>query len=147
MGKRYFAVVAGRLDAPRDAVDGWALIDLPLAADWPNRPRRVVDRECGKPSQTRWRVLAYEAALDATRLELEPVTGRSHQLRVHLQAIGHPVCGDPEYGTPGLLGLERQFLHATRLAFAHPITGEPIELISPLPADLQAALSRAEQLS
>jgi 23S rRNA pseudouridine1911/1915/1917 synthase len=66
---------------------------------------------------------------------------------VHLQAIGHPVAGDPEYGTPGLLGLERQFLHATRLAFAHPITGEPIELISPLPADLQAALGRAEQLS
>src|SRR5512140_3899052 len=89
VGKRYLAVVAGRLDAPPDAVDGWSLINLPLAADWPNRPRRVVDRERGKPSQTRWRVLAYEPALAATRLELEPVTGRSHQLRVHLQAIGH----------------------------------------------------------
>jgi 23S rRNA pseudouridine1911/1915/1917 synthase len=57
------------------------------------------------------------------------------------------VCGDPEYGTPGLLGLERQFLHATRLAFEHPITGEPVEVLSPLPADLQSALERAEQLS
>jgi 23S rRNA pseudouridine1911/1915/1917 synthase len=62
---------------------------------------------------------------------------------VHLQAIGHPVAGDPEYGRAGLLGLERQFLHAARLAFAHPVTGAPVEVASPLPADLQAALERA----
>ena len=66
---------------------------------------------------------------------------------MHLRAIGHPVCGDPEYGTAGLLGLERQFLHATRLAFEHPVSGERIEVISPLPEDLQAALARAEGLS
>jgi 23S rRNA pseudouridine1911/1915/1917 synthase len=70
-------------------------------------------------------------------------TGRTHQIRAHLQAIGHPVVGDPEYGTAGRLGLERQFLHATRLAFTHPITGEAIDVSSPLPEDLRAALERA----
>ena len=79
------------------------------------------------------------------RLRLE--TGRTHQIRVHLQAIGHPVVGDPEYGTAGTLGLERQFLHAARLAFEHPITGERIDVVSPLPPDLDAALRRAEGLS
>ena len=74
------------------------------------------------------------------RLRLE--TGRTHQIRVHLQAIGHPVAGDPEYGGRGALGLQRQFLHAARLAFAHPFTGERIDVGSPLPADLQAALPR-----
>lgn len=92
--KRYVAVVAGRLGAPALAEGEWAVVDLPLAADWPNRPRRIVDRERGKPSQTRWRVLAYDAASDTTRLELQPITGRSHQLRVHLQSLGHPILGD-----------------------------------------------------
>jgi 23S rRNA pseudouridine1911/1915/1917 synthase len=89
-----------------------------------------------------------ERALHGTsllRLRLE--TGRTHQIRVHLQAIGHPVVGDPEYGTAGMLGLERQFLHATRLAFDHPVTGQRVEVHSPLPPDLQSALERAEQLS
>jgi 23S rRNA pseudouridine1911/1915/1917 synthase len=88
------------------------------------------------------------ATTSLLRLKLE--TGRTHQIRVHLQAIGHPVVGDPEYGSrggPDPLGLQRQFLHATRLAFAHPISGERIEVHSPLPADLQAALERAEELS
>jgi 23S rRNA pseudouridine1911/1915/1917 synthase len=88
------------------------------------------------------------ATTSLLRLKLE--TGRTHQIRVHLQAIGHPVVGDPEYGgrgAPETLGLQRQFLHATRLAFAHPISGERIEVHSPLPADLQAALARAEELS
>jgi 23S rRNA pseudouridine1911/1915/1917 synthase len=70
-------------------------------------------------------------------------TGRTHQIRAHLQAIDHPVVGDPEYGTPGRLGLERQFLHAARLAFAHPVTGAPVDVSSPLPEDLRAALERA----
>jgi 23S rRNA pseudouridine1911/1915/1917 synthase len=70
-------------------------------------------------------------------------TGRTHQIRVHLQAIGHPVAGDPDYGRPGELGLTRQFLHATRLVFPHPVTGAPIACVSPLPEDLAAALERA----
>ncbi len=70
-------------------------------------------------------------------------TGRTHQIRVHMAAIGHPVCGDAQYGTGGAYGLERQFLHATRLAFAHPMTGVPIDVASPLPADLECALERA----
>ena len=85
-----------------------------------------------------------ERALPATtllRVWLE--TGRTHQIRAHLQAIGHPVVGDPEYGTAGLLGLERQFLHAARLAFVHPVTGEPVDVSSPLPDELRRALDRA----
>jgi 23S rRNA pseudouridine1911/1915/1917 synthase len=76
------------------------------------------------------------------RLRLE--TGRTHQIRVHLQAIGHPICGDPEYGRVGVLGLERQFLHSTRLALDHPLTQARIEVVSPLPPDLARALARAE---
>jgi 23S rRNA pseudouridine1911/1915/1917 synthase len=74
-------------------------------------------------------------------------TGRTHQIRAHLKAIGHPVAGDPEYGTPGLFALERQFLHAARLAFAHPLTGEPVDVSSPLPPDLAAVLARLEAAS
>ena len=85
-----------------------------------------------------------ERALErATLLRVRLQTGRTHQIRAHLAAIGHPVAGDPEYGTAGLLGLERQFLHAARLAFAHPFTGAPVDVRSPLPADLRAALERA----
>ena len=134
VGKRYLAVVAGRPDVPADALDGWALIDLPLAADWPNRPRRIVDRERGKPSQTRWRLLAHEPALDATRLELEPVTGRSHQLRVHLQAIGHPILGDSLYAPPEVQArAPRLLLHATDLRLAHPALGAVLHFSSGAP--------------
>jgi 23S rRNA pseudouridine1911/1915/1917 synthase len=72
-------------------------------------------------------------------------TGRTHQIRVHLAAIGHPVCGDPQYGTAGEYGLTRQFLHAARLAFEHPVTGAEVDVRSELPADLAAALARAER--
>jgi 23S rRNA pseudouridine1911/1915/1917 synthase len=75
------------------------------------------------------------------RVTLE--TGRTHQIRVHLQAIGHPVAGDPEYGKPAL-GLQRQFLHAARLAFAHPVTGEPVDVSAPLPPDLASVLARLD---
>ena len=78
----------------------------------------------------------------STLLRVRLETGRTHQIRVHLLAVGHPVAGDPEYGTPGLFGLERQFLHATRLAFPHPATGARTEVRSPLPADLREALRR-----
>jgi 23S rRNA pseudouridine1911/1915/1917 synthase len=87
---------------------------------------------------------ALEEALPRTtllRVRLE--TGRTHQIRAHLRAIGHPVAGDPEYGTAGRLGLERQFLHAARLRFAQPSTGAPVDVAAPLPGDLAAALERA----
>lgn len=129
VGKRYVAVVAGRLDMPAGAVGGWAVIDLPLAADWPNRPRRVVDPANGKPSVTRWRVLGHEG--ETTRLELEPITGRSHQLRVHLLALGHPILGDALYAPPGIAAASpRLLLHASRLSLTHPATGEAMRWTS-----------------
>lgn len=117
--KRYVAIVHGRLAA--DAGE----IDLPLAADWPNRPRQRVDRACGKPSLTRWRVLGRDATAHTTRLALEPVTGRTHQLRVHLQAIGHPIVGDTLYGGPGG---PRLMLHASQLTLPHPTRGAALVL-------------------
>ena len=109
------------------------------------RTRMAVGGAHAREARTHFELDRALAEHSLLRLRLE--TGRTHQIRVHLRAIGHPVAGDPEYGTPGMLGLQRQFLHATRLAFAHPITGERIEVSSPLPADLQAALRRAERLS
>ncbi len=133
VGKRYCAVVAGRLAAP-DSADGWGLIDLPLAADWPNRPRRIIDAERGKPSQTRWRVLGEPAGGQTTRLELEPITGRSHQLRVHLLALGHPILGDALYAPPEVAAAApRLLLHASALRFAHPSSGAPLALADPPP--------------
>ena len=140
VGKRYVAVVAGRLEAAcaMDA-QGWGLIDLPLAADWPNRPRRIVDRERGKPSQTRWRVMLPPTPGEGwgggtTRVELEPLTGRSHQLRVHLQALGHPILGDALYAPPEVQAASpRLLLHATGLRLSHPVTGEALALESASP--------------
>jgi tRNA pseudouridine32 synthase / 23S rRNA pseudouridine746 synthase len=105
--KVYTAVVAGHLQ-------GEGLIDLPLAADWPNRPRQQVDRERGKPSQTRWRVLAHEGA--HTRVLLSPLTGRSHQLRVHLAHLGHAILGDTLYASADIAAARpRLLLHASEL--------------------------------
>ena len=116
--KRYVAVVAGRV-APPQTADGWGEIDLPLAADWPRRPLQKVDATQGRPSLTRWRVLHAED--DRTRLELAPVTGRTHQLRVHLQAIGHPILGDALYAPPDVQAMApRLLLHACALRLAHP---------------------------
>ncbi len=110
VGKLYVAVVAGHLQ-------GEGLIDLPLGADWPNRPRQQVDLEHGKPSQTRWRVLAHEAG--HTRVALEPLTGRSHQLRVHLAHLGHAILGDSLYATPDVAAAApRLLLHASELHIA-----------------------------
>jgi tRNA pseudouridine32 synthase/23S rRNA pseudouridine746 synthase len=117
--KRYVAVVDGHLEA---SPGGWGEIALPLRCDWPNRPRQMVDPELGKPSLTRWRVLAHEPG--ATRVELEPVTGRSHQLRVHLAALGHPILGDELYAPPAALArAPRLLLHAAALALPHPADG------------------------
>lgn len=120
--KRYLALVAGQITLPVGD------IDLPLMADWPNRPRQKVDRESGKPSLTRYRVLKHSAA--GSRIELEPVTGRTHQLRVHLAAIGHPIVGDTLYGGPEA---SRLMLLASELRFNHPLSGEPLDLVSPPP--------------
>ena len=126
--KRYIAVVHGRVEPAHGQ------IDLPLIADWPNRPRQKVDREVGKPSLTRWRVLAFDANRNATRLELEPVTGRAHQLRVHLLAVGHPILGDALYAPPAsFTQAGRLLLHASALRFDHPVTGRPVALESAAP--------------
>jgi 23S rRNA pseudouridine1911/1915/1917 synthase len=133
--REYLALVEGRPPARSGTID--AAI---------GRDRRVRTRHSTDTDQAREAVTHFslERALPrATLLRVRLETGRTHQIRVHLQAIGHPVCGDPEYGTAGLYGLERQFLHAEHLAFAHPVTGEPLDVHSPLPADLQAALERA----
>jgi tRNA pseudouridine32 synthase/23S rRNA pseudouridine746 synthase len=130
--KRYVAVVAGRLAAP--AGDGWGVIDLPLMADWPRRPLQKVDVEHGRPSTTRWRVLADASLQEATRVELEPVTGRSHQLRVHLREIGHPILGDALYAPADVAArAPRLLLHACELAFAHPATGDALHFESRVP--------------
>jgi len=129
--KRYIAVVAGRLEAPPD---GWGIIDLPLVVDWPNRPRRIVDRRLGKPSLTRWRVLGHDETAQTTRVELEPVTGRSHQLRVHLRELGHPILGDALYAPPAVLARSgRLLLHASSLGFVQPATGERLAFERPAP--------------
>ena len=121
--KRYLASVSGQL-APAGE------INLPLAADWPNRPRQQVAAESGKPSLTRYRLVDYDAMRGVSRVELEPVTGRTHQLRVHLAAIGHPILGDALYGGAAA---ERLNLHATRLTLIHPFTGAPLDFHSAAP--------------
>jgi 23S rRNA pseudouridine1911/1915/1917 synthase len=114
----------------------------PIGRDRRVRTRMSTDTDAPKPAITHFEL---ERALgQSTLLRVRLQTGRTHQIRVHLQAIGHPVCGDPEYGTAGLYGLERQFLHAARLAFPHPAGGEPVDVSSPLPEDLVAALAAAE---
>jgi 23S rRNA pseudouridine1911/1915/1917 synthase len=135
--REYIALVQGRPPARTGT------IEAPIGRDERVRTRMTVGG--AHPREARTHFTLDRALADTSLLRLRLDTGRTHQIRVHLQAIGHPVCGDPEYGAPGALGLERQFLHATRLAFAHPLTGEPVEVLSPLPADLRSALARAEQ--
>lgn len=125
--KHYIAVVQG-LPA-EDAGE----IDLPLSADWPNRPMQRVDPATGKLARTRWQVLAREEAADCTRLLLEPLTGRTHQLRVHLQALGHPILGDTLYGDASVQArAPRLLLHAQRLELPHP-AGHLFSIESPAP--------------
>lgn len=126
--KRYVALVDGL-----PAADAGS-IDLPLIADWPNRPRQKVDRESGKPSLTHYRVLERDEEAGNARLELRPVTGRSHQLRVHLATLGHPILGDPLYaGERVRAKAGRLLLHAEYLSFAHPLSGETLRLRCPAP--------------
>lgn len=126
--KRYIAIVDGHLAPPPET---WGVIDLPIIVDWPNRPRRIIDHQHGKPSMTRWRVLSYNAQDQTTRVELEPVTGRSHQLRVHLLALGHAIVGDALYGSPRVQAMaDRLLLHACSLELSHPVTTERMRFVS-----------------
>jgi 23S rRNA pseudouridine1911/1915/1917 synthase len=116
-------------------------IEAPIGRHPRIRTRMAVGGTASREARTHFTLERSLPGVSLLRLRLD--TGRTHQIRVHMQAIGHPVCGDPEYGTAGMFGLTRQFLHATRLAFPHPITGEPVEVNSPLPRDLLDALARA----
>ena len=117
--KHYLAWVWGEPEADSGQVD------LPLCVDWPNRPRQMVCLERGKPSQTRYEVLARDADQCETRVALTPITGRSHQLRVHMLALGHPMLGDPFYGdADSQARAPRLLLHAAALSLTHPQTGE-----------------------
>ncbi len=126
--KRYVAVVQGLVEQSSGE------IDLPLIADWPNRPKQKWDREHGKPSLTRYRVLARDETARTTRVELEPVTGRAHQLRVHLLSLSHPIIGDTLYAPAEEVALaERMLLHASALRFVHPVSGAPMAFESVAP--------------
>ena len=117
--KRYVAVVKGLLAQDQGEVN------LPLIADWPNRPRQMVCFERGKPAQTLYEVLVRDPLKDETRVALTPVTGRSHQLRVHMLALGHPMLGDPFYGdADSQARAPRLLLHAETLSLPHPVSGE-----------------------
>jgi 23S rRNA pseudouridine1911/1915/1917 synthase len=133
--REYLALVVGRPRSRRGT------IDAPIGRDRHDRLRHSLDTATPRAAVTHFELeeLLPRHALLRVRLE----TGRTHQIRVHLGAIELPVAGDPTYGIPRDLGLERQFLHAARLAFAHPVTGEPVDVTSPLPPDLAAALERA----
>jgi len=126
--KTYIAIVHGRPQTDS------GIIDAPLIADWPNRPLQKIDFDNGKPSQTRYRLLSYDTLLDQARLRLEPVTGRSHQLRVHLHYLGHPITGDKLYFSPGMTSrAKRLALHASALGFPHPHTGASLTISCPVP--------------
>ncbi|MAD05696.1 MULTISPECIES: bifunctional tRNA pseudouridine(32) synthase/23S rRNA pseudouridine(746) synthase RluA [unclassified Pseudoalteromonas] len=117
--KRYIARVFGKLEQETGSVD------LPLICDWPNRPKQMVDHDNGKPSLTHFKVLEYEG--NATRVELTPITGRSHQLRVHMLSLGHPILGDKLYAHPEAFAMApRLQLHAEMLTLAHPASGETL---------------------
>ncbi|MDD5247571.1 MAG: pseudouridine synthase [Rhodocyclaceae bacterium] len=127
--KRYQAFVEGRWTA---AAAGE--IALPISGDWPNRPKQKVDHATGRPSLTRYRVLDIDAARAVSRIELEPITGRSHQLRVHMEAMGHPILGDDFYGAPtSCAKAERLMLHACRIELGDPQTGAPLRVDCPPP--------------
>lgn len=124
VSKQYVAIVEGRVEGDSGT------IHAPLAADWPNRPRQIVDATLGRPSLTHWQVL--ERGADFTRVLLVPVTGRSHQLRVHLQHLGHPIRGDDLYA-PAPLKSPRLLLHAAAIGLAHPLDGRALHFDSHAP--------------
>ncbi len=135
--REYLALVEGRPPARRGT------IDAPLGRD--RRVRTRVSTDTDEPREAITHFEVERALPHDTLLRVRLETGRTHQIRAHLLAIGHPVAGDREYGTAGRHGLTRQFLHAARLAFPHPVGGEPVDVRSSLPPELAAALHRAEE--
>jgi 23S rRNA pseudouridine1911/1915/1917 synthase len=135
--REYLAMVEGALESRSGT------IDAPLGRDRRRRTRRAVRGAGEREARTHFEVAEVLPADTLVRARLE--TGRTHQIRVHFAAIGHPVAGDPEYGQRGRHGLSRQFLHSARLAFRHPTTGEEVAFEAELPADLRAALERARR--
>jgi 23S rRNA pseudouridine1911/1915/1917 synthase len=133
--RTYLALIEGH---PRSRT---GVIDAPLGRDYRAPERRAVGGRAAREARTRFTVLELlkEDSLVEARLE----TGRTHQIRAHFAAIGHPLAGDPRYGHAGRLGLSRQFLHSARLGFRHPLTGEELEFESGLPPDLRRALERS----
>ena len=122
ISKHYIALVQGQIKAH-------GTVDVPLITDWPNRPRQKVDFEQGKSAKTLYQLLDYDAQHNWSRVLLEPITGRSHQLRLHMQYIGHPIMGDKLYHfDPSSFYLKRMALHAAHLAFTHPFTGYHLKL-------------------
>lgn len=120
--KNYIALVQGQLL-------GEGSVDVPLITDWENRPRQMVHFELGKPAKTLYQALSYDAEQAITRVLLTPITGRSHQLRVHMMHIGHPITGDKIYHPePSRSPLKRMALHASYLAFTQPLSGEQVEI-------------------
>jgi 23S rRNA pseudouridine1911/1915/1917 synthase len=133
--REYLALVEGRPPARTGTVEA------PIGRH--RRERTLMSIDTAEPREARTHFELERALPDSTLLRVVLDTGRTHQIRVHMAAIGHPVAGDPQYGRRGLYGLERQFLHAARLAFAHPVTGKAIDIASALPPDLAEALARA----
>jgi len=133
--REYLALVAGTPAARA------GMIEAPIGRD--RRHRTLMSIDSDEPREARTHFEIVEVLPSATLLRVSLDTGRTHQIRVHLQSIGHPVCGDRQYGVKDVYGLERQFLHAARLAFPHPVGGEAIDVISPLPGDLTRALRLA----
>ncbi|GGO80638.1 pseudouridine synthase [Marinobacterium nitratireducens] len=124
--KAYTAIVAGR-----PAQDS-GTVELPLRCDWERRPLQIVDPVDGKTARTDWQLLDSDG--DTSRIRLYPITGRSHQLRVHMQALGHPILGDAFYAPPAIRALSpRLMLHAQELGFRHPVSGEAMDFVSPAP--------------
>jgi 23S rRNA pseudouridine1911/1915/1917 synthase len=134
--REYLALVDGHPPARTGT------IDAPIGRHRRDRKLMSIDSADPREARTHFEIERLLPAAALLRVALE--TGRTHQIRVHLAAIGHPVSGDPQYGAPGRFGLTRQFLHAARLAFPHPVTGDPVDARSDLPPDLVAALALAE---
>lgn len=125
--KYYIALVDGEVQAQ-------GMVEAPLITDWPNRPKQKIDFVEGKAAKTCYQPLDYNAAFNQTRIQLEPITGRSHQLRVHMQHIGHPIMGDKLYHPePAKFALKRMALHATSLKFIQPFTQQPLDIVATVP--------------